>query len=101
MKVKTILVSQTKPTIPHSPFFELEKSRKIKIDFEPFIHVKPVSVKEIRLQKIDLTMFTAIILTSRYAVDHYFRVCEKMRYKNSFNFHIVYLFDFETMLVHI
>ena len=81
MKVKTILVSQTKPTIPHSPFFELEKSRKIKIDFEPFIHVKPVSVKEIRLQKIDLTMFTAIILTSRYAVDHYFRVCEKMRFK--------------------
>ena len=81
MKVKTILVSQTKPTIPHSHFFELEKSRKIKIDFEPFIHVKPVSVKEIRLQKIDLTMFTAIILTSRYAVDHYFRVCEKMRYK--------------------
>ena len=81
MKVKTILVSQTKPTIPHSPFFELEKSRKIKIDFEPFIHVKPVSVKEIRLQKIDLTMFTAIILTSRNAVDHYFRVCEEMRFE--------------------
>jgi uroporphyrinogen-III synthase len=78
MKVKTILVSQT---IPHSPFFELEKKRKIKIDFEPFIHVNPVTVKEVRLQKIDLTMFTAIILTSRYAVDHYFRVCDKMRYK--------------------
>ena len=81
MKVKTILVSQTKPTIPHSPFFELEKKRKIKIDFEPFIHVMPVTVKEVRLQKIDLTMFPAIILTSRYAVDHYFRVCDKMRYK--------------------
>ena len=81
MKVKNILVSQTKPTVPHSPFFELEKSRKIKIDFEPFIHVMPVTVKEVRLQKIDLTMFTAIILTSRYAVDHYFRVCDKMRYK--------------------
>ena len=81
MKVKNILVSQTKPTVPHSPFFELEKSQKIKIDFEPFIHVMPVTVKEVRLQKIDLTMFTAIILTSRYAVDHYFRVCDKMRYK--------------------
>jgi uroporphyrinogen-III synthase len=65
MKVKNILVSQTKPTVPHSPFFELEKSQKIKIDFEPFIHVMPVTVKEVRLQKIDLTMFTAIILTSR------------------------------------
>ena len=81
MKVKTILVSQTRPTIPHSPFFDLEKSQNVKIDFEPFIHVMPVSVKEIRLQKIDLTMFTAIILTSRNAVDHYFRVCDKMRYK--------------------
>jgi uroporphyrinogen-III synthase len=81
MKVKTVLVSQTKPTIPHSPFFELEKNRKIKIDFEPFIHVMPVTVKDVRLQKIDLTTFTAIILTSRYAVDHYFRVCDKMRYK--------------------
>ena len=81
MKVKNILVSQTKPTVPHSPFFELEKSQRIKIDFEPFIHVMPVTVKEVRLQKIDLTMFTAIILTSRYAVDHYFRVCDKMRYK--------------------
>ena len=81
MKVKTILVSQTKPTIPNSPFFDLEKSQNVKIDFEPFIHVMPVSIKEIRLQKIDLTMYTAIILTSRYAVDHYFRVCEKMRYK--------------------
>jgi uroporphyrinogen-III synthase len=81
MKVKNILVSQTKPTVPHSPFFELEKSQKIKIDFEPFIHEMPVTVKEVRLQKIDLTMFTAIILTSRYAVDHYFRVCDKMRYK--------------------
>ena len=81
MKVKNILVSQTKPTVPHSPFFELEKNQKIKIDFEPFIHVMPVTVKEVRLQKIDLTMFTAIILTSRYAVDHYFRVCDKMRYK--------------------
>jgi uroporphyrinogen-III synthase len=81
MKVKTILVSQTRPTITHSPFFELEKNQKVKIDFEPFIHVMPVSVKEVRLQKIDITAFTAIILTSRYAVDNYFRVCEKMRYK--------------------
>ena len=81
MKVKNILVSQTKPTVPHSPFFELEKSQMLKIDFEPLIHVMPVTVKEVRLQKIDLTMFTAIILTSRYAVDHYFRVCDKMRYK--------------------
>ena len=81
MKVKTVLVSQPRPKLENSPFFDLQKKRKIKIDFIPFIHVKGASVKEIRLQKIDLTKFSAIILTSRYAVDHYFRICEKMRYK--------------------
>ena len=81
MKVKTILVSQPRPKLENSPFFDLQKKRKVKIDFVPFIHVKGASVKEIRLQKIDLTKFSAIILTSRYAVDHYFRICENMRFK--------------------
>ena len=81
MKVKTILVSQPRPKLENSPFLELKKRRKVKIDFIPFIHVKGATVKEIRLQKIDLTKFSAIILTSRYAVDHYFRICDKMRFK--------------------
>ena len=81
MKVKTILVSQPRPKLENSPYLDLQKRRKLKIDFIPFIHVKGATVKEIRLQKIDLTKFSAIILTSRYAVDHYFRICEKMRFK--------------------
>ena len=81
MKVKTILVSQPRPKLENSPFLDLKKRRKVKIDFIPFIHVKGATVKEIRLQKIDLTKFSAIILTSRYAVDHYFRICDKMRFK--------------------
>ena len=81
MKVKKILVSQPRPKLEKSPFFDLQKKRRLKIDFIPFIHVKGATVKEIRLQKIDLTKFSAIILTSRYAVDHYFRICEKMRFK--------------------
>ena len=62
MKVKTILVSQPRPKLENSPFLELKKRRKVKIDFIPFIHVKGATVKEIRLQKIDLTKFSAIIL---------------------------------------
>ena len=81
MKIKKILVSQPRPKLESSPFFDLQKRRKLKIDFIPFIHVKGATVKEIRLQKIDLTKFSAIILTSRYAIDHYFRICEKMRFK--------------------
>ena len=81
MKVKTILVSQPEPKVEHSPYFELQQKHKVKIDFRPFIHVEGVNAKEIRLQKIDLNNFTAIILTSKNAVDHFFRVADEMRYK--------------------
>jgi uroporphyrinogen-III synthase len=81
MKVKTILVSQPEPKIENSPYFELQEKRKVKIDFRPFIHVEGVSAKEIRQQKVDLNNYTAIILTSRNAVDHYFRIAEDMRFK--------------------
>jgi uroporphyrinogen-III synthase len=81
MKVKTILVSQPEPKIENSPYFDLQEKKKVKIDFRPFIHVEGVPAKEIRQQKIDLHNYSAIILTSRNAVDHFFRVAEEMRFK--------------------
>lgn len=81
MRVKTILVSQPAPKVENSPYFELEQKYKVKIDFRPFIHVEGVEAKEVRHQKIDLNNFTAIILTSKNSVDHFFRVAEEMRYK--------------------
>lgn len=81
MKVKTILVSQPEPKIENSPYFDLQERQKVKVDFRPFIHVEGVSAKDIRQQKIDLSKFTAIILTSRNSVDHFFRVAEEMRFK--------------------
>lgn len=81
MKVKTILVSQPEPKIENSPYFDLQEKQKVKIDFRPFIHVEGVSAKDIRLQKVDLNNYSAIILTSRNSVDHFFRVAEEMRFK--------------------
>lgn len=81
MKVKTILVSQPAPKTETSPYFDLSDKQKVKIDFRSFIHVEGVTVKDVRLQKIDFKNFTAIILTSRNAVDHFFRVAEEMRFK--------------------
>lgn len=81
MKVKTILVSQPEPKVENSPYFDLQNKHKIKVDFRPFIHVEGVPAKEVRAQKIDLNNFTAIILTSKNSVDHFFRVAEEMRYK--------------------
>ncbi|EDP98412.1 uroporphyrinogen-III synthase [Kordia algicida OT-1] len=81
MKVKTILVSQPEPKIENSPYSRLIDKQKVKIDFRPFIHVEGVSARDVRHQKVDLSKFTAIILTSRNAVDHFFRVAEEMRFK--------------------
>lgn len=81
MKVKTILVSQPEPKTETSPYFELSEKQKVKIDFRSFIHVEGVEVKDVRAQKIDLSKFNAIILTSRNAVDNFFRVAEEMRFK--------------------
>lgn len=81
MKVKTILVSQPEPKIENSPYFDLQEKQKVKIDFRPFIHVEGVGAKDVRQQKVDLTQYTAIILTSRNSVDHFFRVADEMRFK--------------------
>lgn len=81
MKVKTILVSQPEPKIENSPYFDLQEKQKVKIDFRPFIHVEGVAAKDVRQQKVDLNQYSAIILTSRNSVDHFFRVADEMRYK--------------------
>ncbi len=80
MKVKTILVSQPKPKTQQSPYFELADKMKIKVDFRSFIHVEGVTAKEVRQQKIDFSNFSAIIFTSRNAVDNFFRLAEEMRF---------------------
>lgn len=81
MKVKTILISQPEPKMENSPYTQLVEKEKVKVDFRPFIHVEGVKAKDVRQQKIDLNHFTAIILTSRNAVDHFFRIAEDMRFK--------------------
>ncbi|MBD3661196.1 MAG: uroporphyrinogen-III synthase, partial [Arenibacter algicola] len=75
------LVSQPEPKMENSPYSKLIDKEKIKVDFRPFIHVEGVDAKMVRQQKIDLKNFTAIILTSRNAVDHFFRIAEEMRFK--------------------
>lgn len=81
MKVKTILVSQPEPKVENSPYFDLVDKQKVKIDFRPFIHVEGVSSKDVRTQKVDLSHYSAIILTSRNSVDHFFRISEELRFK--------------------
>ena len=77
--IKKILVSQPNPKDRVSPYFELEKKFKIKIKLHPFIEIEGLSVRDIRLQKINIMAFSAIVFNSRLAIDHFFRICEQMR----------------------
>ena len=79
MKIKRILVSQPKPSTDRSPYFDLAEKNNLTVDFVPFIHVEPVSAKDFRQQKINLLEHTAVIFTSRTAIDHFFRVAEGLR----------------------
>ncbi len=80
MSIKSILVSQPKPEGDKSPYYDLAEKYKIKIDFRPFIQVEGLNSQEFRLQRIQLADYTAIILTSKTAVDHYFRMAEETRF---------------------
>lgn len=78
-KVRRILVSQPKPELENSPYYELAKKYGIKIDFRPFIHVEGIPSLEFRKDKVSILDHTGVIFTSRNAVDHYFRICSEMR----------------------
>ena len=79
-EINTILVSQPKPENNKSPFFALEAKHNIKVDFRSFIHIEGVDLKGFRDQRLSLPDFTAIILTSRKAVDNFFRICKESKY---------------------
>ena len=80
MSIKTILVSQPKPEGDKSPYFDLADKYKLKIDFRPFIKVEGVSAQEFRTQRIDFNEHTAVIMTSKNAIDHFFRIAQETRY---------------------
>ncbi len=78
-KVSSILVSQPQPKQENSPYHKLAEKYNLKIDFRPFIEVQGVSFKEFRKKKVDLLSHTAVIFTSRNAIDHFFRICKEAK----------------------
>lgn len=81
MAIKTILVSQPKPEGEKSPYFDLAEKYKLKIDFRPFIHVEGIGAQEFRQQKVNLADHSAVIMTSKTAIDHFFRIAEEVRFE--------------------
>ncbi len=79
MKIKKVLVSQPKPASEKSPYYDIAQKYGVKIDFRPFIKVECLSAKEFRQQKVSILDHTAVIFTSRHAIDHFFNLCTELR----------------------
>ena len=79
MKIKKVLVSQPKPSSDKSPYFDIAEKYGVEIVFRPFIKVESVSAKEFRQQKVSILDHTAVVFTSRHAIDHFFTLCTELR----------------------
>ncbi len=77
--VKKILISQPKPSSEKSPYFDIEKEYDVEFVFRPFFKVEGLTAKEFRMQKISVLEHTAVVFTSRHAIDNYFRLAKEMR----------------------
>lgn len=77
--IKKILVSQPKPTSEKSPYFDIAHEFGIDLVFRPFIKVEGITAKEFRQQKISLLNYTAVVFTSRHAIDNYFKLAKLLR----------------------
>ncbi len=83
LKVNSILITQPRPDTDKSPYFDLAKKYNLQLEFHPFIRVEGLSGKDFRKQRVDINEFSAIVFTSRNAVDHFFRICEELKVKVS------------------
>ncbi len=78
-KVNRLLVSQSRPADEKSPYFDLASKYNIQVEFRPFIQIQGISYKDFRKQKVTILDHTAVIFTSRNAIDHFFRLCQEGR----------------------
>ena len=77
--IKKILVSQPKPESEKSPYFDIASKFDVELVFRPFIKVESMSTKEFRAQKVSILDYTAIVFTSRHAIDHFFTLAKELR----------------------
>ena len=78
MAIKNILISQQPPRVS-APYEALSEKFGVKIDFKPFFLIEPLSAREFRAQHINILDFTAIVFSSRHAIDAFFNLSEELR----------------------
>ena len=77
--MKKILVSQPKPSSEKSPYYDIASRSGVEMVFRPFIKVEGLTAKEFRQQKVNILDYTAIVFTSRHAIDHFFTLAKDLR----------------------
>ena len=77
--IKKILVSQPKPASDKSPYYDIANEFGVELVFRPFFKVEGITAKEFRQQKISILSHTAVVFTSRHAIDNYFKLAKEMR----------------------
>ena len=77
--IKKILVSQPKPANDKSPYYDIAKEYGVELHFRPFFKVEGITAKEFRQQKVSILSHTAVVFTSRHAIDNYFKLAKEMR----------------------
>jgi uroporphyrinogen-III synthase len=77
--INKILITQPRPESDKSPYFDLARKHNVELVFHPFIKLEGIPARDFRKQKIDISQYTAVIFTSRNAIDHFFRICEEMK----------------------
>jgi len=76
---KKILISQPKPSSEKSPYYDLEKEYGVECVFRPFFKVEGLTAKEFRQQKVNILDYTAVVFTSRHAIDNFFLLAKELR----------------------
>jgi uroporphyrinogen-III synthase len=77
--ISKILITQPRPESEKSPYFELGRKYNVHLEFQPFIRLEAIAARDFRKQKIEIPNYSAVIFTSRNAIDHFFRTCEEMK----------------------
>lgn len=77
--IKKILISQPKPSSEKSPYYDIEKQYGVQLVFRPFIRVEGLTPKEFRQQKVSILSHTAVVFTSRHAIDNFFKLAQELR----------------------
>ena len=80
MTNKKILISQQAP-INLTPYNALKEKFGVEIEFRQFFKIEPLTSREFRGQRLNFLDYTAVVFSSRHAIDAYFHLSEELRIK--------------------